>query len=221
MKVPKAPRPSCIVGLRTITQSCSRTYTYTHTHAHACTHTCAHTRTHTRAHTHTHPHTHTHTHTRSRTHACSRTRQEELGSPALAFVRTVCALMSLDARCVEAVSIMRRQLLKLLKVGKAGAGSLHPWHSVLCMGASRSVVAAGLRRPKLSGSQISRVPAAAPSVSPASSDRICPCHPTQTTAQVRKKQGAQQQPRQLHLCKLRLPCTPSSPDPAAKLSAAC
>jgi len=46
-------------------------------------------------------------------HACL---QEELGSPALAFVRTLCALLALDARCMDAVAILRRQLLKLLKV---------------------------------------------------------------------------------------------------------
>ncbi|KAF5838378.1 hypothetical protein DUNSADRAFT_2987 [Dunaliella salina] len=42
--------------------------------------------------------------------------KEELGSPALAFVRTICALLSLDIRCTDAVAILRRQLLKLLKV---------------------------------------------------------------------------------------------------------
>jgi len=42
--------------------------------------------------------------------------KEELGSPALAFVRTICALLSLDLRCMDAVAILRRQLLKLLKV---------------------------------------------------------------------------------------------------------
>jgi len=42
--------------------------------------------------------------------------QEELGSPALAFVRTACALLALDARCTDAVAVLRRQLLKLLKV---------------------------------------------------------------------------------------------------------
>ena len=52
-----------------------------------------------------------HTHTHAHTHI-----QEDLGSPALAFVRTLCALLALDARCTDAVSILRRQLLKLLKV---------------------------------------------------------------------------------------------------------
>ncbi|KAG1663133.1 hypothetical protein FOA52_000655 [Chlamydomonas sp. UWO 241] len=45
---------------------------------------------------------------------------EELGSPALAFTRTVCHLLALDARVSEQVSVLRRQLLKLLHVREFG-----------------------------------------------------------------------------------------------------
>lgn len=46
---------------------------------------------------------------------------EELGPPALAFVRTVCHLLALDARCCDAVAVLRRQLLRLLHVREFSA----------------------------------------------------------------------------------------------------
>lgn len=46
--------------------------------------------------------------------------QEELGSPALAFVRTLCHLLVLDVRVSDAVAVLRRQLLKLLHVREFG-----------------------------------------------------------------------------------------------------
>ena len=46
--------------------------------------------------------------------------QEELGSPALAFVRTICHLLALDSRVSDAVAVLRRQLLKLLHVREFG-----------------------------------------------------------------------------------------------------
>ena len=46
--------------------------------------------------------------------------QEELGSPALAFVRTACHLLALDSRVADAVAVLRRQLLKLLHVREFG-----------------------------------------------------------------------------------------------------
>lgn len=49
--------------------------------------------------------------------------QEELGTPALAFVRVVCELLSLDARVADAVSILRRQLLRLLHVREFSAAA--------------------------------------------------------------------------------------------------
>jgi hypothetical protein len=46
--------------------------------------------------------------------------QEELGTPALAYVRTICHLLALDARVTDAVAVLRRQLLKLLHVREFG-----------------------------------------------------------------------------------------------------
>ncbi|GAX75625.1 hypothetical protein CEUSTIGMA_g3069.t1 [Chlamydomonas eustigma] len=46
--------------------------------------------------------------------------KEELGTPALAYVRTICHLMALDARVTDAVAVLRRQLLKLLHVREFG-----------------------------------------------------------------------------------------------------
>eukprot|EP00798_Chlamydomonas_sp_ICE-L_P017969 gene17969-24374_t len=46
---------------------------------------------------------------------------EELGTPALAFVRTICHVLALDSRVTDAVAILRRQLLKLLHVREFGS----------------------------------------------------------------------------------------------------
>ena len=42
--------------------------------------------------------------------------QDELGPPALAFVRTVCAVLALDSALDQEVAILRRNLLKLVHV---------------------------------------------------------------------------------------------------------
>ena len=42
--------------------------------------------------------------------------QDELGPPALAFVRTVCAVLALDSAVEEQVAVLRRNLLKLVHV---------------------------------------------------------------------------------------------------------
>ena len=42
--------------------------------------------------------------------------QGELGPPALAFVRTVCAVLSLDSAVEEQGAVLRRNLLKLVHV---------------------------------------------------------------------------------------------------------
>ena len=42
--------------------------------------------------------------------------QEELGTPALAFVRAVCAVFALDQAVAEQVTLLRRQLLRLIHV---------------------------------------------------------------------------------------------------------
>lgn len=49
--------------------------------------------------------------------------QEELGSPALAFVRTACHLLALDAAVSNEVALLRRRLLKLLGVGEFGSAA--------------------------------------------------------------------------------------------------
>jgi DNA polymerase epsilon subunit 1 len=43
---------------------------------------------------------------------------EELGSPALAFVKTLCYLMGLDQELADEVRLLRRRLLRLLGVGE-------------------------------------------------------------------------------------------------------
>jgi hypothetical protein len=47
--------------------------------------------------------------------------QEELGSPALAFVRAACHVLALDTSCSDAVAVLRRQLLRLLHVREFSA----------------------------------------------------------------------------------------------------
>lgn len=49
--------------------------------------------------------------------------QEELGSPALAFVRTACHLLALDTAVTDEVALLRRRLLKLLAVGEFGSAA--------------------------------------------------------------------------------------------------
>lgn len=49
--------------------------------------------------------------------------QDELGSPALAFVRTACHLLALDATVSDEVALLRRRLLKLLGVGEFGSAA--------------------------------------------------------------------------------------------------
>jgi DNA polymerase epsilon subunit 1 len=46
-----------------------------------------------------------------------------MGSPALAFVRTVCELMGLDQRCQEQVEIMKKCLLRSLHVAEFSAAA--------------------------------------------------------------------------------------------------
>ena len=48
--------------------------------------------------------------------ACSL--QEELGTPALAFVRTVTAVLGLDSSIEDEVAVLRRNLLRLVHVGE-------------------------------------------------------------------------------------------------------
>jgi len=43
-----------------------------------------------------------------------RARQEELGTPALAFVRAVCEVMGLDAGVAAETAVLRRNLLRLV-----------------------------------------------------------------------------------------------------------
>ena len=40
--------------------------------------------------------------------------QAELGSPALAFVKTLCHLLALDSAVLDEVLVLRRQLLRLI-----------------------------------------------------------------------------------------------------------
>lgn len=49
--------------------------------------------------------------------------QEDLGHPALSFVRVACHLLALDARVAEAVGLLRRQLLRLLHVKEFSAAA--------------------------------------------------------------------------------------------------
>lgn len=49
--------------------------------------------------------------------------QEELGTPALAFVKTVCHLMALDSSVVDEVLVLRRQLLRLVHCKEFSAAS--------------------------------------------------------------------------------------------------
>ena len=49
------------------------------------------------------------------THIVGRT-QEELGSPALAFAKTISAALALDTAVTDEVAVMRRSLLKLCQV---------------------------------------------------------------------------------------------------------
>lgn len=48
---------------------------------------------------------------------------DDLGSPALAFVRTACHVLSLDAAVADEVALLRRRLLKLLGVGEFSAAA--------------------------------------------------------------------------------------------------
>ena len=47
--------------------------------------------------------------------------QDEIGPPALAFVRTVCAVLALDTAVTDEVSVLRRNLLKLVHVREVAA----------------------------------------------------------------------------------------------------
>ena len=49
--------------------------------------------------------------------------QGELGPPALAFVRTVCAVLALDSALEDQVAVLRRNLLKLVHVREFAAAS--------------------------------------------------------------------------------------------------
>lgn len=49
--------------------------------------------------------------------------QEELGTPALALVRAVCAVYCLDAALEDEVSVMRRQLLRLVHTAEFSPAS--------------------------------------------------------------------------------------------------
>ena len=49
--------------------------------------------------------------------------QDEIGPPALAFVRTVCTVLALDSALEEQVSILRRNLLKLVHVREFAAAA--------------------------------------------------------------------------------------------------
>ena len=58
--------------------------------------------------------------------------QDELGPPALAFVRTVCAVLALDSAVEDQVAVLRRNLLKLVHVREFASASdfqvgLHTW----------------------------------------------------------------------------------------------
>jgi hypothetical protein len=49
--------------------------------------------------------------------------QEELGSPALAFVKTLCHLLALDSAVLDEVLVLRRQLLRLIHCKEFSAES--------------------------------------------------------------------------------------------------
>lgn len=49
--------------------------------------------------------------------------QDELGPPALAFVRTVCAVLALDSALEDQVAVLRRNLLKLVHVREFASAS--------------------------------------------------------------------------------------------------
>ena len=49
--------------------------------------------------------------------------QAELGPPALAFVRTVCAVLALDSALEDQVAVLRRNLLKLVHVREYASAS--------------------------------------------------------------------------------------------------
>lgn len=49
--------------------------------------------------------------------------QDELGPPALAFVRTVCAVLALDYALEDQVAVLRRNLLKLVHVREFASAS--------------------------------------------------------------------------------------------------
>ena len=89
--------------------------------------------------------------------ACTWDVQEELGTPALAFVRAVCDALRLDAAVEEEVAELRHNLLRLTHtrefapaaafkvraaacVGSRGplsrqhTGGMHGWHVYVCTG---------------------------------------------------------------------------------------
>ena len=49
--------------------------------------------------------------------------QEELGTPALAFVKSVCHLLALDGSVLDEVLVLRRQLLRLVHCKEFSAAS--------------------------------------------------------------------------------------------------
>lgn len=49
--------------------------------------------------------------------------QDELGAPALAFVRTVCAVLALDSGLQQELAVLRRNLLKLVHVREFASAS--------------------------------------------------------------------------------------------------
>ena len=49
--------------------------------------------------------------------------QDELGTPALAFVKAVCHLMALDSAVLDEVLLLRRQLLRLIHCKEFSAAS--------------------------------------------------------------------------------------------------
>lgn len=56
--------------------------------------------------------------------------QDELGPPALAFVKTVCAVLALDSAVEDQVAVLRRNLLKLVHVREFASAS--EFHVGLC-----------------------------------------------------------------------------------------
>lgn len=49
--------------------------------------------------------------------------QDDLGPPALAFVRTVCAVLALDSALDQQTAVLRRNLLKLVHVREFASAS--------------------------------------------------------------------------------------------------